>query len=459
MFDSHFIYTYNSTDRVIRIIDTNGNFINTLNICKYQKSTVLGIYLQVYMEGNLIYTFDFMSNGKALEGITRLKNAINTLKPNCTNTIFIPPTPSLTVPVTYSEFKDLYLANTLVPFTYYSVSDTLSLLNTISYTYLLQPLTINDSNISGKIISDKLEYVKIDLITDKIIYYEDTALSNSIIGGGNLTINDISSISRNCMLLNNSNATISDSINIIVSNNSQINCTGCSNITVNNYSNIPSLTNSSNVTIDGHITFPSTFPYGLTNVEISKSSVGKIGFTKLGDPSIDINLVAYVSTIDNQIKLTTSAMPDILNINLINPINDVKAEFKISISDSSISFIANKIIQIKYGPNLLAIISKINVGNTFVFSYNSTNGFQFDGMLQKNTTSSKTVQFLSPTDGQTNFDLNIPLTLPTELEMYINGIKQTYSIDYYYDSGLGQVVYINTSFPIDSTEIVEFRVF
>ena len=47
---SNFIFPYNSSDKVIRILTLNGTIFTTINVCKYQKSAIVGNILNIYLK-------------------------------------------------------------------------------------------------------------------------------------------------------------------------------------------------------------------------------------------------------------------------------------------------------------------------------------------------------------------------------------------------------------------------
>ncbi len=451
---SSFIVSYSTTDKVIRIVDTNSNITNTINVCRYQKSTVTNSYLNIYMEGNVSpYTLQFTDNADALLAIDFLKNAINTLKPNCVPTVTVSPYSATVTPISYLGFKSLYSSNTLVPLAWYDVTDTTSLFGPAPVTYRVQAISSADGYIRGKNQAGET-YITINVATDSIVNFEDSVNGNFIINGGTLAT---SGSVTHCVVSNNSTLNATDSSYIVCDTGNAITC---SNSSVVRFLNGCTMTvdNMTNVTFDD-IQFGSPFPYALSAVLVNRSTSigknGKIVYTNLTGGAATKTFVSYVDCIDTEIAYTTNN--NTVNLTLINPIPVAGGVFRIKLTGSGTN---NEVNVYDALSTLLYTIFENENDNTVVFTYNPlTAKFEFTGVIQKQATLGKNVQFLTPSTAQVNFNLGTPVTQATQMEMYINGSKQTYGIDFYYDSGLGLAIYINTLFPIDSTEIVEFTVY
>lgn len=451
---SSFIVSYLTTDKVIRIIDTNSNITNTINVCRYQKSTVTNSYLNIYMEGNVSpYTLQFTNNVDALLAIDLLKNAINTLKPNCVPVVTVSPYSATVVAITYLTFKALYSSNTLVPLGWYDVTDSTSLFGPVPVTYRVQAISTADGYIRGKNQTAET-YITINVATNSIVNFEDPINNNFVINGGSII--PTGSIT-NCVVSNNSSLTTTDSSYITCDNGSTVVCTNSSVVRFTNGCNLI-VNNMDNVSFDA-IQLGSPLPFALSGVHIDISTTvgknGKVVYTNLSGLAATKTLISYKDYIDTEIAFTTNT--NIVNLTLINSIPTAGGTFRIKLTGSGTNNTVN--VYDALSTLLYSILENEN-DNTAVFTYNPlTAKFEFTGIIQKQATLGKNVQFLTPTTSQVNFNLGTPVTQATQMEMYINGSKQTYGIDFYYDSGLGLAIYINTLFPIDSTEIVEFIVY
>ena len=80
---SNFIGAYNSSDLVIKILDSNGNKQFGLNVCQYQKATVNNNIVWILMHDKKEYVLNFTSNVDANQAQIILENTVNALSPNC----------------------------------------------------------------------------------------------------------------------------------------------------------------------------------------------------------------------------------------------------------------------------------------------------------------------------------------------------------------------------------------
>lgn len=461
---SSFIGVYSSTDKVIKILDTLSNIVNVINICKYQKSSVVNNFLNIFMDDNInAIQITFNSNADALTAITNLKNAINTLKPNCKSTIIILPVPTSVISLTYLAFKTLSLSNSLVELQWYDVSDTTSLLMNTNNIYRVQVINTNDGFVSGKIISENTS-IKIDLNLDKINYYHNGDYNNLVI---NSDMNNIILTNcTNCIITNQSQVNLTDCNNIYVDNQSSVVLTNCNQIRITNNSNID-LTDCNNINIDNQN--PGAMISGIyTNINIDRSSsIGKNGKTIISAITTNSKILnSYIDNIDIEVNFD-SVSNTIQTLSIRNHFPQTQSIFRIKMSLTSTSLTPNSNI-IKIYDNstseLLYIIQQNEAYNDCIISYNNnTNKYEFTGFIRKKSQLGKSY-IPSFIDGQTVFEftsiLYIPVTQPTEIEMYINGMKQVYGIDYYYNSTLGQLIYTNLSYPLEvATEIVEFIIY
>ena len=464
---SSFIASYSSTDKVIRILDTLGNPVNLISICKYQKSAVINAYLNIYMDDNVDpIQIMFASNSDALAAIASLRTTINALKPNCKQTVSSGSSGSAGAPIAivYNAFLGLRGTSSFIPFQWYDVTDTGNNLMNTPKVYRVQTLGTNDAFVSGYILSESIQ-VKIDLINGKLTYYFDGQRNNLVVNCDMKTVT-LNSNCNNCMIMNDSTANLNSCNHIYIDNASTAILVACYNLRITNHSNIQ-LGNSHDVTFDNQI--PGTIYSGvLTFIDINRGgSNGRVGKSVVSVLTTSSLLLDAYSDNSEQEFNFDSINGIVKTVRLKHFFYQAEAVFniKMSITASTSTPYNNKIIVMDDATStVLYTIQQNEVNNNCIFTYNhTTNTYEFTGFIRKQAQAGLTWK---PTFilAQTVFDLStyhIPITQPTELEMYINGIKQIYGMDYYYDSGLGQIIYLDgSSFPLNPvTEHVEFIVY
>lgn len=451
---STFINSYNPTDKAIRFLDTNGMVAHTLNVCNYQKSGVFGKNLAISLEdGVKDYLLPFESNNDAKAALALLRDAINTLKPNCvsisspggggTNTA---------IPITYLQYKTMRGLGTLVELQWYDVTDTQNDIFTDDiYVIRLLAQSSNDKYPKGQVLGT-WKFVSLDTVNDKIVMLED-GVNNNFIFNSSLGDNSFTN-SNYCTSMNESSIIAEDSTHIISENGSKLTVTNCDYIRGLNQTDVI-LNNSSNVTFDDIQLDLSAIGYNLTNVIVDKNTtIGKSGFTSTTNPGGDIDLYAYFDSIDQKFIFTSNN--NTLNVTLFNDLTQSEAEFRIRYSSSG----SNNIINVYDANNtLLRVIQANDQGNVVVFKYNkNTSLFELIKVDSPKATQGVTVQF-TPTNGQVNFNLGTPVSQATELKMYVNGMKQIYGTDYSYNGTLGMAVYAENVFQLANTDRVEFIVY
>lgn len=454
---SNFIFSYSSTDRAIRLIDTAGKIRHTINVCNYQKAGVFNNILSISLEDNVKdYELEFISVADAKLALLSLKSAINTLKINCNNGNGSG-TPSPTVePITttYIQYKTWLNANSLIPLQWYDVSDTTNvLLLDTTHTIRLLAKTTNDKHPRGQILSNNV-YITIDTTTDNIVSYEDS-INNIFILNGDIN-NSTFLTSNNIMVLNNSQVKATDSSSIFAENGGTITVNNSSGIKITNGSNIK-IANSTNCSFDNIQQDFTLLPQSFSNINVDRNiSTGKGGFLNTNDPGSNLIFNSYVDVINQELNFTGNN--NVINITLHNQISQAGGVFKIKYKGTGI----NNKINIYNNSNILIYTIQDNIKNSvaiFVFN-NFTNNFEFNNVaFNSDNVGSKTVQVMTPINGQVNFNLGVTVTNPQEMEMYINGNKQIYNYDFSYNSGLGMVVFANRLFTISTSDELEFRVF
>lgn len=455
---TNFIFTYASTDKAIRLIDTAGKIKHTINVCNYQKAGVFNNILSISLEDNVKdYELEFISVADARLALLALKSAINTLKVNCASSGSGgggTPTPTIEpITATYTQYKTWLAANSLIALQWYDITDTTNALITgVTHTIRLLAKTTNDKHPRGQILSNNV-YVTIDTETDNIVSYEDSINNIFILNGdiNNSTFVD----SDNITITNNSQVKATSSSGILAENGGTLTVDASSQIKIEAGSSIK-IANSTNCTFNNIQQDFTLIPQSFTNINVDRNnSIGKGGFLATTNPGGNILLKSYVDLINQDYTFTSN--DNTLNVTLHNQISQAGGQFKIRYKGAGTG---NKINVYNNSNVLLYTIQDNNKGNTVQFVYNNISGnFEFYTVAISSGVGSKTVQFMSPTNGQVNFNLATPVTVPTEMEMYVNGVKQIYNYDFSYNSGLGMVVFANRLFTISTGDELEFRVY
>lgn len=447
---STFIFTYQSTDKVIRIVDTTGRVMQTISVCRYQKSGVVGSTLSISLEDNDVdYKIPFESNANALLALGVLKQAIDTLKPNCTSVVSGGGAGGEDpIAITLAEYIVLQTADDLLPMQWYDISDTGNdLLADNVYIFRVLAKTTDDAYPAGQIINN-LAYVTLDVLSPKITHYFDPINNIEVIGdySGNSFVD-----TTDCFITNNSKVTAVNCSGVTAENGSVINCNTVNVIKATNNSNI-TIQNATNVSFNNIQQNITTTSMVLSDVDIDRNtSKGKAGETTRTDEET-FTLSSYRHTIDNVFAFTVNE--SICVVKLQNLIHQANGLFNIRMGGAA----TGCTVQVIDADDtvLYEIVEKTG---TAVFEFNiNTQLFEFRGVIRKDVTSSKTVQFLTPTLGQVNFTLGVPVTQPLESEMFINGAKQIYGVDYSYNSTFDYMTYSNVGYTIETTDRVEFRV-
>lgn len=452
MFDpSSFIFMYLPTDKVLRIVDTTGKIIHTINVCRYQKSGVFGSTLSISLEDNVAdYKIKFNTYNDAITALANWRQAIDSLKGNCyIETVIDPGGGDTPIAITYLTYKSLQASGDLGEMQWYDVTDTTNLLYASqSLIFRIFSKAVDDAYPQGQIIGGG--YVTIDVANDKIIDYFDP-INNITLLNGNLAGNSFTD-TVNCYVSNNSQVNSTNSEAIIAENGSNVNCDTCSVLKATNGCNI-TIANASNVTFDNIQQNITSTGIVLSNVNIDRNtSIGKAGKTIYIDEG-NLNLKAYKDLIDIEFNFTTN--DNIIIVKIENLIHQANATFRLVLTGNTTG---NK-INVVDGANTL-LFTMVEKDSTVVFNFNKTTLlFEFIGLIRKLVTTSQTVQFLTPTLGQTIFPISIPVTQAIECEMFINGIKQTYGVDFSFDGGNSNMLFTSPGYTIDASDSVEFRIF
>lgn len=452
---STFIAAYGNSDKAIRILNTLGTVVYTINICNYQKSSVNGNNLNISMEDNSKeYFITFSSNNEAKQAMILFKQAIDSLRGNCVQTAVdqIPGDPLSIIATTYLQYKALQQSNQLGRLQWYDVIDATNLLfNDNVYVIRIFSKSENDSHPRGQILATRA-FVSINTIKDKVIYYEDPQKSVTFINS-DFKNSYFDAACENIMVTNDSMATIDASTCINVDNNSVAVLSNCHKVNILNGANVV-MYYGTNVTVDNiHQDFTSLSFY-LNNVSIDKNnSIGKAGRVVRNNPSA-FQLDAYNDPIDCDMVFTSDN--NWIQVKLVNDIVLANAEFRLRYSGNGENNIINVVNE---AGDTLFDISDNNKGNTVVFRYDFSSTYFVVDQVKSDSINSHEIFNFIPTLNQTSFPINYPPTDATKMEFYVNGKKLLYGSDFHYDSNVSDVIFTPRFYSLDSDDEVEIIVY
>jgi hypothetical protein len=449
---SNFIGTYAPTSKTLRIM-RDGKVAFSINVCNYQKAAVSSNTILISLEDSTKeYLVDFSTEQEAKSALALFKLAIDTLRPNCESTVtYQPPTADTPIPVTYLQYKTLQAASQLVTFQWYDVVDTTGLVVTAGSTMRLLATSTNDNHPSGYVLSLDKAKISIDTSTDLVLYYEETTKKLTLINSNPLQ-QTVNAASRNMLVKNLSRLTATNCTNIEVEGESIVAATSCNYLKVGNQSNI-TIASANNVQIDNIQQDLTGLGFNLSNVIINQTtSIGKIGD---GIISAAKTLQAYFDTVDQQIVLNTDN--NAFTVTLENKIPLANAEFFIKITGTGTG---NEVTINNKNSTLLYKLTDAHKDYWVKFRYIKSTGFFEFVRVDYGEGLNGVSYFPSPvTDNQTIFVLPIPAIIPSKLQMFINGQKKNFGLDYTYTSGSQTVTYTNSDFTIASTDTIEFIIF
>lgn len=446
---STFISSFLSTSKTLRILSASGQISFSFSVCNYQKALVGGNNLYIVLEdNNKEYILDFDTTSEAMSALVLFKNAVDTLRQNCGEAAATVPTGSSETIInsTYAAYKAAASAHTLVPLQWYDVVDSTGVLFTAGTTLRLFATTESDVSPTGTVLNSTNAIIAINCNNDSVIRYELSAIKSTFLNS--LPLNQVLSSSSN-ILANASNINATGS-SFIESNNSVATLINCSSIRLNN--STVTLSSVSNTTFDNIQQDLSAIGFNLSGIEIDRNtSLGKTGRAEKDGSSLNLTLQAYYDTIEQNITLDTNA--NSMNIILDNKILQANGEFRIKWMGTGTGNIIN--ILDKNSSNLFTL-TDAQKGFWVSFKFNKTTGlFEFINIIGFQSGVPYTVS--SVTNSQTIFPLPIPATNPTELEMFVNGQKQLYNLDFSYASQ--SVTFLNRDYSLDSNDQVDFVIY
>ena len=445
---SNFIAPYNLTDYVLSFIDTNNRRVININVCRYLNLGVDSNIIWVSLEGNEKITLEFSSALEANSAATLLKNALDTLVPNCPiGGSGGSPLPSQTltiIDVTVAEYETLRSLSQLTDTVdadkvqWYDVTDTGNLFGEgVGSKFRVLALNPTDGLPAGFCINT-LRFGVLDFDNHK---FKNTYLNSNNIYTSNDSYNNSGS-AKNIFVINKS--TLSGNKNEqIYLNNSTVNFISCANIYAQGCSNLI-LEDSDqcyfeNINEDLHYWRFSTIRVHPTD------SIGKVGHRNLASLSSQ-TLKAYLDDVYNYLVYSAKG-----NIYLQNVITQANATFKFIIPDN---FIGSVKIYDYASSVLILTIDESYAGLTLSFIYDKNTGnFYYEKSCLD--TKQTLINLVVSIDGQTSFPGVLTYTPkdPRLSILTVNGQKLIYTIDYDF-SGL-DVVYTNASFELSISDYVE----
>lgn len=450
---STFIAAYANTAKTLRIINSVGQVVFSLNVCNYQKSSVNGNNLNVVLEDNVQeYVLDFTSNTEAKQAMLTFKTAIDALRLNCNTSSSGGTLPVVTpIPISYAQYKTLQQANNLIAFQWYDVTDVSGVLLPSGTTIRLQPIGTDDFHPTGEVLNISKAKISIDSLTDDVLYYEKPD-NRIILLNAKPSEQIIDPTCNNVIVKNKSTLIAVNSTVIEIESKSVVNLNGCNNIKVSN--SIITLLNSNNVIIDDMIQDFSTLGFNLIDVTVNPyDSIGKRARANL---TANKTLEAYLDPVEQVFAITGNNLSYV--VILENKIPTANSDFRLKYFTNTGT--GNAITIKNIDNSTIFVISDNQINDWVTFRWNKlTSLYEFVTIEYGAGLNGIPYLVASPTNNQTSFPLPTPAAMPTKLEMFINGQKKVYGLDYSYSSGSQSAIYTNRDFNIATTDEVEFVIY
>ena len=445
---TNFIKTYIPSDTCIVLQDSVGRVTNALNVCKYLDLGTTTNVLWVTLSGNLKLNLPFDTTQHAQQAASALRNVLDSLYPNCALQTPIPPlTPYTTLTVTVTQYLVLITNSTVAAFQWYDISDPGNQFGLgVGEVYRVLPLTINDPYPEGTRLSNK-EKIFLNFVDLRIEESLIEAQHLKTSGEGQITTDIYSTF----LTATNGGSIVSTNSNNIEANNSLLSVDSCNNIKAEESKVI--IANSSEVilrSIQGvHGISLDVSPYVFNDVQVDiGTSIGKQGREFI---NIDPNevLYAYQRNIYQVILPSPLLIADLVKL-LDNPFIFSNATFKFLITTTLNGH--SLTIQDKSG-NPLKVITDAYLGREVSFIYNNQTGLFELEPIESVTT--KKINITVSSNGQTTFTgvTLYPPVYPTISILFINGVEQRYSIDYYFNNS--DLIWNSSSHILETTDRVE----
>jgi hypothetical protein len=398
------------------------------------------------------YVLDFTSITEAKQAMILFKNAVDALRLNCVAPSGGGVLPVITpIPISYAQYKTLQQASNLIAFQWYDVTDVAGVLFPSGTTIRLQPITTDDFHPTGWLLNVSKAKASIDSQTDDVLYYEKP--DNRIVLLNAKPSQQIIDPTCNNILVKNKSTLIAVNSTVVeIDSKSIVNLNGCNNIKVSN--STITLLNSNNIVIDDMIQDFSTIGFNLIDVTINPyDSIGKRGRANI---TANKTLEAYLDTTEQVFAVTTNNNSFV--VVLENKIPTANSDFRIKYFTTSNT---GNVIAVKNIDNsTIFTITDNQIGEWVTFRWNKvTSIYEFVSVDYGGGLSGIPYLVASPTNNQTSFPLPIPAAAPTKMEMFINGQKKLYGLDFSYSSSTQSVTYTNRDFNIGTTDEIEFVIY
>lgn len=453
-----FISTYVPTDLGLVFVNTIGRRVRGINVCKYNDSGIDGNTIWVLLEGNEKIILDFATTLDANSALTLLRNAFDTLTPNC-ELGATPPPPAGTLSIlstTVAGYNILKAASQLTSFgpadvvQWYDVTDTGGVFGEgAGAVFRVLALKADDALPHGFNLTSK-KWGTLDFAGNK---FKNTFL-NSYSGNTNLsTINsatvDVSNGVGTSIIATNG-ATISVGKNaaqyIIADGGTTISVDLCSNMFFRNCDRIL-VENSSNCYFDGLSSIDLTgHSWIFSYVSIDKSdTIGKLGYESCDAPKDP--LLAYIDEVYQ--KVTNPA--GIYDVIIRNPIPQANAEFNFIIPSNFTGAIRIKDYTTS---SVLFTITAAHAGLTITFKFDKVTGL-FYLHVPYGSNGVPGYYTCTPTAGQLTFAsvLAFVPSAAAKSRLFLNGQKQFYGVDYSISGTT--LLWVDVAYSLEITDVLE----
>ena len=418
---SNFIAAHAGTDVAIRIKDINGNFRYGFNVGRIQKVATEDKILIIVIEtssGSQSFTLDFATIDEARSAQIALSDVLNTLFTNYKNLlspVFVTSSTFTIIPLTLAAYITAAGTNSLSPLQTYSITDAG---NTFGFgtSYQVTALTNNDTKPEGIVPSSKLRF-RIDMIANKVLFTSDTVTFRRADGDSVITSDGASTY---ISAANKSIVNTTTSHYIDVKNNSQLIATDCSNVVVDLESNL-TLANATNSRFYGITGDYSALT--LDNIVVDQtSSLGKLDMQQtLTDASQ--TLQSYVD--DIEVLLPTFTANRIKSLE--HSFTEANAEFRVSVPASTMGPYTCQIEDLG-SSTIIDTITSAQEGMVLTYKYDKNTGrFRPDRVENPQL---KQLTLTVGSDGQTSYALSTKFIDSAKSNLYVNGIRVAYGIDY-----------------------------
>ncbi len=449
---STYIASYTTTDKTVVIVDTNTNVLISFNICAIVNATVLSKDLVLHFTDGFRYVLNFTSLQDAQAALITWNLAMDTLCPNCLIANTSAPIPASVTKITKTAYDLLWNAGTVVPYTPYEVIDTLNEFGEgTNLVYCFTPIKVDETFMQAKLKSDSILYTldfARNMVFGKEIAAQDITLSNHstiLVDGGSsfIEVNDGSYLdiatSRGVRVLGRSMAQIVDCEQILIDEGCAVILNSATNVVLRN--------------VQGDLS-----GYTLANVTLDNNSIGKLMNEVITDTAAQ-TLNAYekgvYQTFPNMTQNMTITLDDPIAL-LINNGDKANSMFYFVVPDLGLGGF-NVVIQ-DSAATTIDVLTDSEAGLTIQYKYNSiTNLFEKAAVFKATSLTVNNYQVIPiSVGGQTSFPsvLTASCAFPSLTSLFLNGVKQRYSVDYVITGGT-TLTWLDTTTTLATTDLIE----